>query len=256
MDRPIASVHMDIAEFVTEVGEIRGDAELGRWTRKLAKCLGRRDQSLHEFGARLLSDAIRFQAEASEKKRQAAYARWGNPEKKSDKSDAAHSSALQRTASHGSADANDATEQTEQTEQSRADRENPPLAPQGGEPPKICTEFEAARKAFPGPRRGYEVEYTNFLRQAKKAGLKPSEVLPLLLPAVQRYKAVTEKKSRQESRPPFWQHFKTWINNQGWTTEYPGEKSPTDDGAARALEHYREKGFWPSGTPSAWMVVP
>lgn len=142
------------------------------------------------------------------------------------------------------------TNQTNQTNQ------RPPLPPAGGEP-KICEEFEAARKAFPGVRRGYEVEYANFTKQAKKHGFKPSEVLPGLLGAVKRYKAHGEKQSRQDKRPPFWQHFKTWINNQGWTAEYPGEAgtAAVEDGKARAQAHYREHGFYPSGTPSDWYIA-
>lgn len=122
-----------------------------------------------------------------------------------------------------------------------------PHSPPGGEPKKICVEFEEARKAFPGVKRDYDVEFANFVKQAKKLKLTPSQVLPLLLPAVRRYKAFTEKKARQEQRPPFWQHLKTWVNNQGWTAEYPGEsveppkqETPGDTAAREAAAKERQ----------------
>lgn len=112
--------------------------------------------------------------------------------------------------------------------------------------------FEAARKAFPGIRRGSDVEWENF---EKKFGARKAEILPLLLPAIRAYKAHHEKKSRQEGRPPLWAHFTTWINQERWTAEYPGQVVATDEaGKARAQAHYREHGFYPSGTPSDWYV--
>ncbi len=126
------------------------------------------------------------------------------------------------------------------------DKENP-LPPFGGE----REIFETARKAFPGTRRGPDVEWKNF---EKKFGARKTEILPLLLPAIRAYKTYLEKKARQESRPPLWAHFATWINQERWTAEYPGQVATqaTEDGKARAQAHYLEHGFYPSGTPNEW----
>lgn len=133
------------------------------------------------------------------------------------------------------------------TNQTNQPDQRPPFIPPSGEPKKICVEFEEARKAWPGVKRGYDVELANFVKQAKNRKLTPSQVLPLLLPAVRRYKAFTEKKARQEKREPFWQNFKTWVNNQGWTAEYPGEttaaaaqETPEAAAARAAAEQERQ----------------
>jgi hypothetical protein len=113
-------------------------------------------------------------------------------------------------------------------------------------------DFETARKAYPGTRRGFAPEWDAF---RKRYGNRIGEIIPLLLPAIAKYRAQGEKKSRAENRPPMWQHFKTWIYQEGWTMEYPGEAAVSDETSrARALAHKREHGFWPSGTPNAWLT--
>lgn len=71
----ITAVHVDIAQFVLEVGQVP-DGELGGWTARLARCLAYRDPSIHEFGARLLAEAEEYMAEISERQRRRAVRRW------------------------------------------------------------------------------------------------------------------------------------------------------------------------------------
>jgi hypothetical protein len=80
--RPIASVHLDIAELMARVSDIvpgpgqsLQDAR-AEWLVTWAKALSYREPSLHPYAAKLLEEAAQYQAEASEKKRQAANARW------------------------------------------------------------------------------------------------------------------------------------------------------------------------------------
>lgn len=114
-------------------------------------------------------------------------------------------------------------------------------------------DFEIARKAYPGIRRGFGPEWEAFQKKYKK---RSTEIIPRLLPAIIRYRAQGEKKSRAEGRPPMWQHFKTWIFQEGWTMEFPGEATTTNEaGRAKAKAHYDEHGFYPTGTPSAWMAA-
>lgn len=67
--RPIASVHIDIARFGFEVNEIRDDAELGLWLRRLIKCLSLRDPSIHEYGSELLEEVEEYRNRDSRRKK-------------------------------------------------------------------------------------------------------------------------------------------------------------------------------------------
>lgn len=107
-----------------------------------------------------------------------------------------------------------------------------PLPPAGG----LWEIFEIAREAYPGIRLGAGQEWANF---EKKFGKRKDEILPLLLPAIRKYKAFTEKKARADSQPPKWANFSTWINQERWTAEYPGEAeaaAPTGQPLAPGLE--------------------
>lgn len=91
---PIVSVYLDIARFVLETSLIQSDAELGKWSRELARCLALRDHSLHKFGSELLRNAEGYRDSISEKRRQAALTRWG----KTDKNAGSDANAMQNNA--------------------------------------------------------------------------------------------------------------------------------------------------------------
>jgi hypothetical protein len=226
MARPIASVHVDIARLTFEYSRISAESteELVRarakWIDDLVACLALRNPDLSTYGAFLLNETEEYRRADSERKK----------------------------GKSGQSDSKDSAESTETPPRSdRSDQtdHNPPPTPSGG----LKADFEIARKAWPGTRRGFAPEWEAFQR---KYGRRAAEIIPLLLPAIRRYRAHVEKKANADGRPPLWQNFKTWINQQGWTAEYPGQ-SANPDGKEKAQAHFREHGFYPRGTPSEWM---
>ena len=75
-------------------------------------------------------------------------------------------------------------------------------------------QFERARKAYPGTVRGFETEFRAF----KKWHKDWKEVLPLLLPAIE--KQIQSKKIKDG----YWKHFKTWLHQRWWEAEYDGKQ--------------------------------
>lgn len=111
--------------------------------------------------------------------------------------------------------------------------------------------FDKARKSYTGTKRTVGPELADFW---EKYADRADEVLPLLEPAIAKYKAYLKKKSAMDGKPAMVKAFKTWLAEEGWTTEYPGEATLSDEtGRARAKAHYDAHGFYPSGTPNAWM---
>lgn len=75
--------------------------------------------------------------------------------------------------------------------------------------------FEEVRQKYPGTKRGAEPEWENFKKKYQKGA---KEIIPLLLPALAKFcRHHAERKTEKNYIP----HFKTWINNQGWTAEFP-----------------------------------
>ena len=75
--------------------------------------------------------------------------------------------------------------------------------------------FDLARKAYPeGKKRGLEPEWKHF---QKVAGKRVLEILPLLLPAIEKYKAQI---AAEKVEPRFVKHFQGWITAERWTAEY------------------------------------
>ncbi len=236
MARQIASVHVDIARIVYEYSKVSAEsAEFpyaleiakAKWMDELIACLAMRDPALHEYGAFLLSETEEYRRTETERKRAEKEGR--NTSARGDSKESAESPLRQTD---------------------RSDRQiNPPPTPSGD----LEKDFEIARKAFPGTRRALAPEWEAF---QKKHGKRAAEIIPLLLPAIKRYRSHVEKKARGENRPPMWQNFKTWLHQEGWTAEYPGEAASSDhEGRARAQAHYREHGYFPPNTPSAWMAA-
>jgi hypothetical protein len=199
--RPVVSVHVDIAEFLLEVVSVSGESSesrernLGAWTMQLARALAARDAAAHPFAAKLLAEVENYRKADSERKRE------------SKSKDSMDSGGKARNPPP-SVDSPPRSDRSDRSDQSSTD---PPPTPSGG----VQEIFEAARKFYPGARRGFAPEWSNF---EKKFGKRKSEILPLLAPAIFRYKAYVEKKSRAETRPPVWMNFKTWINQECWTT--------------------------------------
>ena len=96
-------------------------------------------------------------------------------------------------------------------------------------------DFEKARLAYPGIKRGADVEYENYIKKLKKFKLKESDITPLLLPAIE-----FQTKERQgQNWSASWKHFSTWINNRWW-------EAISDTGKKKATVCYGCGGPWSS----------
>ena len=96
------------------------------------------------------------------------------------------------------------------------------------------SEFEAFRKAFPGTRRGAEVEWENFSKKNF-----PKDV-PLLMPALMREMAHKEECARVGAFVPEWANLSTWINQRRWTQELSTPRAPQVRKTSEDLENDRK----------------
>lgn len=80
------------------------------------------------------------------------------------------------------------------------------------------TAFESFRQVYPGMKRGYKTEFENFKKKYPKTW---REIVPLLLPAIQREMQYHEDANAAGQFVPSYKHLKTWINQAGWDTEFP-----------------------------------
>lgn len=212
MARPLSSVHVDIARLTLEVfkastGE-NPDKNLADWTRKFCECLATRNPALHDYGAHLLSEASGYMEEQSDKKRAAANAKWAKRAENAGAESAMHSDAPAQIILD--------IVQNDATEQSRAEqsiREEIFV--------KNC--FDQARKAYPGTRRGLDVEWANF---EKKYDKEKARIVPLLLPSIEAEKAHKARLVAEKKFCPEWANFSTWINQSRWTQELPPGVAP------------------------------
>lgn len=119
----------------------------------------------------------------------------------------------------------------------------PPLQPKPPKPPKenpeelskLEEQFEAFRQRYPGNKRGLSIEFANLKKKYPKEW---KDIIPLLMPAVERliayHKAVAEANSRgAKIFVPNFAYLSTWINNARWQDEYSEivePKSPSSNG--------------------------
>lgn len=96
------------------------------------------------------------------------------------------------------------------------------------------SEFEAFRKAFPGTRRGAEVEWENFSKKNF-----PKDV-PLLMPALMREMAHREECARVGAFVPEWANLSTWLNQRRWTQEFETPRAPQVRKTSEDLENDRK----------------
>ena len=80
------------------------------------------------------------------------------------------------------------------------------------------SEFEKARSLYKGTKVGSGPEYKNFIKVCKKEKLKPSEVVLLLVPAIE--KQIAWRESANGEFRPEWKGFSAWINQMFWTAEF------------------------------------
>ena len=100
----------------------------------------------------------------------------------------------------------------------------------------LVSDFENFRKKYPGKKRGLEVEFENF----KKKNKDWRDVIPLLIPALEKEIAQKELQQKNNMFCPSWKDFTTWINKKCWTQEFeqfenPNGSAPIDDWKKKLL---------------------
>ena len=81
-------------------------------------------------------------------------------------------------------------------------------------------QFEEFRKAYPGRKRGHDTELAAFKRKYKNW----TEIVPLLLPALQRLIAYTEAKKAAGEWTASYANLSTWLYQARWEEELPEVK--------------------------------
>lgn len=97
-------------------------------------------------------------------------------------------------------------------------------APKKAEPStELEQQFEEFRKAYKGRKRGHKEEFENF----KKKNTDWREIVPLLMPALQRLEEYNAAAMAAGKWVPQWANLQTWINQRRWTEELPVEAAPS-----------------------------
>lgn len=73
-------------------------------------------------------------------------------------------------------------------------------------------DFDAARKLYPGTKRGCDTEFDNFVKKHKDW----KQVIPLLHDAIEDQKRNRMIKQHLRRWTPEWKNFCTWINQRCW----------------------------------------
>lgn len=95
--------------------------------------------------------------------------------------------------------------------------------------------FEEFRKAYKGKKRGLTTEFENFKKKYPKSW---KEVLPLLMPALQREDEHRKAAKAAGEFVPQWAMLQTWINQSRWEMEYPEEEKQQVQPTAPAANEY------------------
>lgn len=85
---------------------------------------------------------------------------------------------------------------------------------------KLEEAFEVFRKAYPGRKRGHDTEFDAFKRKHKNW----REIVPMLLPALQRLIAYTEAKKAAGEWTASYANLSTWLYQARWEEELPEVK--------------------------------
>lgn len=83
-------------------------------------------------------------------------------------------------------------------------------------------QFEDFRQHYPGIKRGFQIEFDNF----KKKHPNWQDILPLLIPAVDRLIAYSERCRARGQFVAEYPHLQTWLNQSRWEIEYPEVTEP------------------------------
>lgn len=88
--------------------------------------------------------------------------------------------------------------------------------------------FEEFRKAYPGRKRGHETEFEAFKRKYKNW----QEIVPLLMPALQRLMQYNEEAAAQGKWTASIANLSTWLFQARWEEELPELTKATNDSTA------------------------
>ena len=106
-------------------------------------------------------------------------------------------------------------------------KEKSPRSPKGEvDLVSLKDQFEIFRKRYPGTKRGLDTEFNEFV---KKYSGHVTEIVPLLLPALENLMRWREQAAKRGEFVPSFANLKTWINQRRWETEYSVESLNTID---------------------------
>ncbi|MCM1379531.1 MAG: DUF6291 domain-containing protein [Prevotella sp.] len=86
------------------------------------------------------------------------------------------------------------------------------------QPSQLEQDFEQFRKLYPGTKRGLKTEFENLKKKYPKTW---RDIIPQLLPAVERLLSHHEAAKAAGQFTPHFANLATWINNARWEEEYP-----------------------------------
>ncbi len=102
-------------------------------------------------------------------------------------------------------------------------------------------QFEDFRQHYPGIKRGFQIEFDNF----KKKHPNWQDILPLLIPAVDRLIAYSERCRARGQFVAEYPHLQTWLNQSRWEIEYPEvteqQQNPTNYGTSTLSDYDRRQ---------------
>lgn len=101
-------------------------------------------------------------------------------------------------------------------------------------------QFEDFRQHYPGIKRGFQIEFDNF----KKKHPNWQDILPLLIPAVDRLIAYSERCRARGQFVTEYPHLQTWLNQSRWEIEYPEvaeQQNPNNYGTSTLSDYDRRQ---------------
>lgn len=91
---------------------------------------------------------------------------------------------------------------------------------------ELEAQFDVFRRAYKGTKRGLKIEFDNF----KNKNADWREVVPQLMPALEREMAWRDQMQAAGQFVPQWAHLQTWINQHRWETEFEEVATATGTG--------------------------
>ena len=152
-----------------------------------------------------VNERLKKREEKSEKARESAEARWGRATQKDADAFPTHPS-------------RNAIKEKKRKEKNKEEKEEKEERFLSGEIETMRSQFDIFRKAYPGVKRGRDIEWENFIKKEKNF----QQVVRTLLPALNNEIAHKQALKRQGKFVAEWKHLSTWINAKCWTQEFAG----------------------------------